>query len=293
VPEHDTTVLRLLRRWFPGSFATSAYAVAERACHLDGERGDRLFARACGRFRNLHQANPRYIPALKLWGAALERRAPRLRSPEAERTRAEAEEMLSLALELNPNDPDTLAALASVLERRAWLKPPEVAGPLLARARHLAGKGLSLRPHHSHLLNVSAFVLYGQAHALPEEDLDRRLAEALDIFKSEYRTTPTASILTGWGTVLFAQADRTSGTDAERLLREAKGKYEAVLARDPTSSTYNLACVCARLGEFDECRRWLERSGEPGRLATREEVAADPELSAVRDCAWFRLLLAE
>ena len=282
-----------LRHVFRRRLATSAYALAERARHCGDDNGDKLFARACSRFSSLHRDVPTYVPALTFWAAALTNRAPKLRAALAEEMREEAKEKLLLALELAPNDVDILAALVSVLERLAWLKPPEVAAPLLRRARDLVEDGLSRRPHHPHLLNVCSMVLYGRVHAVPEADLDRRLTEARDTFKAEYRYTPMASIVNGWGTVLFAQADRSTGTTAEHLLREAKEKYAEGLERDPKSSEYNLACVCARLGEFDECRQWLQRSGEPGRYVTREEMAADPELIDVRDHAWFRALVPQ
>jgi hypothetical protein len=210
---------------------------------------------------------------------------------DAERTNAEAEEKLSLALTLAPDDVEILATLATVLAR-AWLKPPDVARPPLARARELAEKALSLEPYRSDALDVWALVLYEQVHAAPADDIDRTLAEAFEKFKLAYDTTARSSILGGWGTIAFAQADRASGSDADRLLRVAKEKYAEAYSRDPMS-TYNLGCVCARLGEWDKCREWLEKSGEPGRFITREEMAADPELAAVRSEAWFQLLLAE
>jgi tetratricopeptide (TPR) repeat protein len=290
--ENEESLLQWMRRTFPGAFATSAHGLAERARRSVGEDRDRLFERAYNRFRGLHCDNPMYVPALKLWGAALARRVPTMPTADAERTNAEAEEKLSLALTLAPDDVEILATLASVLVRRAWLTPPDVARPPLARARELAEKALSLEPYRSDALNTWAHVLYEQVHAAPAGDIDRTLAEAFEKFKSAYDTTAKSSILGGWGTIAFAQADRASGSDVGRLLQVAKEKYAEAYSRDPIS-TYNLGCVCARLGEWDKCREWLEKSGEPGRYVTREEMAGDPELAAVRSEAWFQLLLAE
>ncbi len=188
---------------------------------------------------------------------------------------------------------DILAILALVLVRRGRLKPSEAADLPLARARQLVEKALFPEPHHSDALNIWALVLHEQARAVPGEDIDRAPVMAFERFKAVCSATAQGSILTGWGTIIFAQADRTSGMDAGRLLRDAKQKYAEASSRDPLRSTYNLACVCARSGEFDECRQWLEKSGEPGRLITREGMAADPNLADVRNYPWFQLLLAE
>jgi len=290
VDQNEPGIWRWMMRRFPERFATSAYRLADRASRRAGEDMDQLFERAQNRFRSLHRANPTYVPALKLWGVALAGRALKCNQPIVDQMYGEAVEKLSLALTLAPNDVEVLINLAKVLERLAWLKLPHISRPGLVRARELAERALSLEPHHPQALDVWAFVLYGQVHAVPGEDIDQTLADAYAKFKSAYESTANGGILSGWATIAFAQADRTSGSDADRLLRDAKGKYAEAYSRDPMS-TYNLACVCARLGELDECRDWLEKSGEPGRFLTREEMAADPELAAVRNCAWFQLLL--
>jgi hypothetical protein len=291
--KRKAAMFRWMMRAFPGAFAMSACALADRARWCAGPEGERLFGQVCQRFEALHRANPTYAHSLKLWGGALADRAFRLRLADAERMQAEADEKLSLALALAPLDVETLAALALVRARRAWLKPPEVAHPLLSSARELIAKALSLAPHDAHALNGWAIVLYNQVHTAPGENIDRTLADAYGKFESVYGRTGTGYLLGGWGTVRFAQADRASGSEAERLLRDAKQKYADAGARNPGGSTYNLACVCARLGQFDECRRWLEECREPGRYVIREEMATDPELAAVRSCTWFQSLFSQ
>jgi hypothetical protein len=136
-------------------------------------------------------------------------------------------------------------------------------------------------------------MLYEHVHSGQVEDIDRTLALAFEKLQSAHQANPSSRILEALGTIAFAQADRTTGTAAERLLQEAKCRYVEALNRDSRLSTYNLACVCARLGEISECRQWLEKSGEPEWLLTRSELASDPELVAVRECAWFQAILAK
>ena len=45
-------------------------------------------------------------------------------------------------------------------------------------------------------------------------------------------------------------------------------------ARGPGPSAYNVACICAELGEMEECRQWLEQSGEPGGSVSRDQMAS-------------------
>ena len=47
----------------------------------------------------------------------------------------------------------------------------------------------------------------------------------------------------------------------------------------------------AQLDEQAECRRWLEKSREPGILVSREQMAQEEELASVRGCDWFREML--
>jgi hypothetical protein len=77
-----------------------------------------------------------------------------------------------------------------------------------------------------------------------------------------------------------------------RLFQEAKSKLLKAEALAPGSAAYCLAGLCARAAEFDECRRWLEASGEPGITISRDAMKAEEAFARIRDCDWFRRLLA-
>jgi len=93
--------------------------------------------------------------------------------------------------------------------------------------------------------------------------------------------------------VLFAQARATEGPEATKLLEAAKEKYRDAESRAPGSAAYNLACVAARLGNLDECRSWIVKSREPGIRVSPDRMARDPDLASVRECDWFRELVAK
>jgi hypothetical protein len=47
---------------------------------------------------------------------------------------------------------------------------------------------------------------------------------------------------------------------------------------EPGSASYDLAWICAQLGQIDECREWLAKSGEPGKLISADMMAGAPRL---------------
>ena len=54
---------------------------------------------------------------------------------------------------------------------------------------------------------------------------------------------------------------------------------------------YNLACLSALEGDADECRQWLDVCKRTGRLPSKENMLADPDLASVRGEPWFLDLL--
>ena len=71
----------------------------------------------------------------------------------------------------------------------------------------------------------------------------------------------------------------------------AKEKASEADRIKPGEGAYNAACACARLGEDDECRRWLETALEHGELEDRSHMETDPDFESVRDTEWFKEIL--
>jgi len=110
---------------------------------------------------------------------------------------------------------------------------------------------------------------------------DEKVAEAVKI-KAEL---PEA--LDSWGAIRRDQLNLRTDEEARKVLMEAKDVLIRAAERGEGKAAYNLACVCALLGEEDECRTWLEKARDAGKLPTREHMEQDKDLDPVRYKEWF------
>jgi hypothetical protein len=137
---------------------------------------------------------------------------------------------------------------------------------LLAEARSMEGRAADE-------LFKSACATYGEALAL-----DPDMAEAL----------------VGLGRARLALAGRTAGRAArENLLRLARRALLRAEQLQAGVAAYDLACVCARDGDIEGCRSWLEKSKADLQLPPAGELYADPDLAAVRGEPWLEKLINE
>jgi hypothetical protein len=102
-----------------------------------------------------------------------------------------------------------------------------------------------------------------------------------------------AAFVAGWGVVHWARAKTLHGDESRQFFQRAKDELMEDAALGPGPSAYNIACICAELGEIQECRRWLEQSQEPGGCVSRDQMDTERELEHVREFEWFRELLAK
>src|SRR5262249_33918570 len=130
-----------------------------------------------------------------------------------------------------------------------------------------------------------------RAKVMPGEETDRLLAEAAEQFATRATGADGKALLQGCGVVFWARSWGAEGAEATRLLTEARKKLTEAESHEPGSAAYNLACVCAQLGDEGECRQWLEKSREPGILVSKDQMASEQELGSVRELAWFREML--
>ncbi|MCC7249169.1 MAG: hypothetical protein IT473_11160, partial [Lysobacter sp.] len=97
--------------------------------------------------------------------------------------------------------------------------------------------------------------------------------------------------LCNWGAALGNQAQRSEGTQRDRLLDEAYEKCLHAEQASPGSGAYNLACVHALRNRPEEAIDWLERSHAASRLPTQAHIAADKDLDAIRETVPFQAWL--
>lgn len=217
---------------------------------------------------------------------------------------AAAQRASARALELDPEDPDTLVARAQVLLlenrteeseqtfERALARAPDhwLALYLFARLRFGQGRmaeaaalferAAAVDPDDYQSLSLSLMAY--EAIGRPEQILDTarralaRVERRLEIAPAD----PRALYLGGGDLVHLGERDR-----ALEWLRRASR-----IDPDEVSTMYNVACGLARLGESDEALALLERIAELG-FAYRAWVEHDTDLDSLRALPRFRALL--
>jgi heat shock protein HtpX len=244
---------------------------------------DGLYVKACQKCEQLLQASPRHLLGLQVWARALALRAVRKNAAEADGLYAQSEEKLVLALSVVPGDADRMADLAHVRLLRAVLGVSGRSDELLVDARTQSESALRIRPSFAHARILWAHVLAEQSKRDPAEKTDQALAEGLASFEAAPRQVDDAAkIARGQAAILFAQGIRRPGEEAASMLRQAKAKFLESESCEPGTGAYRAACVCARLGETDECFEWLEKSREPEILVTADEMEREAHLESVR-----------
>lgn len=251
----------------------------DRAELHTGPAGIDLLERICDECERLLILHSQDAALLSFWGNALESMGNRAAQPEANRLYATAEEKYTAALAIKPNDASITCSLATLLWRQSRRRTGDEACALLARADQMLASALAANPGDARALSARAWVLFSQARWRPGEETNRLLAEAA----ARFAGTEDPQLYQAAGLIFWAQGS----------LEAAREKLTAAEAHAPGSAAYNLACVCAQLGDDGECRQWLERSREPGVLVSREQMATEAELAAVRDRAWFRELVGK
>jgi tetratricopeptide (TPR) repeat protein len=266
-----------------------ANTLFKRSALHPGEAGLVFLAKICEVCERWVASSPTDSLKLHIWGHALLGLGIRTSGLERDRLYTLAEAKLSAALALAPSDKKLIINLGNTLARRARLQDGEGAHRLLRSAREFALRALQEDPLYEHGLNGLAHILYDRTKRFPGAETNRLLADGVSRLENAAQTGADPDALLGsWGIIFWAQGRSTVGEESVRLLRRAKQKLLLAESREPRSNAYNLGRLCAELGELSECRHWLEQSGEPGILVSREEMAAEAEFESVLNEEWFR-----
>lgn len=155
------------------------------------------------------------------------------------------------------------------------------------------GKAVEIKPDYSQAWHGWGLALCAHAKTMVGEDRERLLQESCEKFAVAAEIEPDDyEVWVHWSEALGAQAAGKTPEQAVKLFEEALEKAKKADEIKPGAGSYNAACACARLGQFDECRDWLLRSKEFSFLPTKQDILDDPDLEAVRDFDWFQELLA-
>jgi hypothetical protein len=269
------------------------WALRERAELHPGANGAPFLRVICEECERILRSRRKDRALLAWWASALSSLSVRTTPEEASQLLAQAEAKLKAALALYAEDASVMASLSNVLWRRAKLSPGGEGEGLLREAGEWAGKSRQLLPLDAVPILTQACVLFSRTKVLPGEETTRQVDEAARAIDAIPTGDDPDPLLLARGIIRWSQAYCATGEAAARLLGEAKQRLTESAARRVSSAEYNLACICARLGEEEECRQWLEKSREPGILVSREQMAEELELESVRAHDWFHQMLRD
>jgi hypothetical protein len=105
--------------------------------------------------------------------------------------------------------------------------------------------------------------------------------------------TAAAERLIQQAEVLLLQVALASGEDRDAVYVDAYDILVRAEVTVPGSASWRIACICARQGRGEHCRKWLERSHRTGALPGRATVEKHPDLDRIRAQKWFKRFLAQ
>jgi tetratricopeptide (TPR) repeat protein len=251
------------------------------------------FARVCEECQKLDANGFHTAEVATLWGTALLWRAWPASGADLERLLWEAEERYRSAIASWPSDTNLKVGFALALTYRARHFYRDQACSHIAQASDLFQAVLRDRADPETLTQWASILLY-RVKCMPGEETDRMITNALEKLEAAAGEGGDRNrLLLGWASLLWAQASSVSGEDATRLRQKAKEMLLESEAATPHSADYHLAVLCSSMGATEECRSWLERSGEPGIIVSRDDMERLEEFAPVRNCDWFRAALAK
>lgn len=267
-------------------------ALSAWAQRKGGKRREELYAQALGKYEAAIKIRPFSDPALHNWGHTLVQMA--LRGGEARRKGLlrEACEKFSAAVAARPERHDSLHCWSLTLCSLAQLAAGDERERLLGEAIGKFGEAAEIRSDPVGQLAWGE-ALSSLARMKDGPEVEQLLTQARQHYEAAIEGMPGAAPpLSGLAAVLLGLGGLKEGPEATALFSEAKEKAVEAERLEPGVGAYNAACACARLGEKDECRTWLERCRDLGALQSRKHMQEeDEDLASVRSKKWFREIL--
>jgi tetratricopeptide (TPR) repeat protein len=261
-------------------------ALHDRASLVEGEEADELYLAAVEKFEAALKLETDCFEANYHLGVTLSAQARRHDGTRADGLRRRACDALASAFRARCDDTATVQAWATTLIERATAAPLDSRGLLFADVFEKLETLQQANPDDPEILIQWAWALLEQADG-GSDGADEHLAAAESKFEAALvMKGDHAEALYGLGRVLLERA-RREPTGAELLLGGAKERMMAADAIHPSLGAYGLACVHSRLGNEQDCRKMLEKVRDAGRLASREDASADPDLAPIADRDWF------
>ena len=267
-------------------------ALSDWAKTKQGPEADALFQQACDKHEQAVKLNPNFPEALYNWGATLADWARTKQGPEADALFRQACAKCEQAVKLKPDFPEALNNWGNALLGLAKTKQGLEADALFQQGCEKYEQAVKLKPGYADALNNWGVALIDWARTKQGPEADALFQQACAKCEQAVKLKPDyANALNNWGAALAEWAKTKQGPEADALFHQAEELLLKAEKLEPGCGAYNLACVAARRGQKDQCRKWLERMVEL-RPQTRQHVEQDPDLESVRNEPWFREILS-
>ena len=267
-------------------------ALSDWAKLKEGAEAEGLFGEACDKYQAAVKIKPDYHEALSNWGLALRNWAILKEGAEADRLFGEACDKYQAAVKIKPDYYNALSDWGVALSDWAKLKEGVEAERLFGEACDKYQSAVKIKPDYHEALSNWGAALQIWARRKRAAEAERLLGEACAKYRATVNIEPGYHVaFYNWALALLEWAKLKEGAEAQGLCREAKDRALAAERIKPGAGTYGAACASARLGEDDECRRWLEAGLEHGALQPRSVMERDPNLDSVRETDWFKEIL--
>ncbi len=181
----------------------------------------------------------------------------------------------------------------NVLLNWAGSETGEAAEALYREAGEKYAEAVRIKPDLHEAFNNWGLALAAWAGSKTGAAAEALYREAGEKYAEAVRIKPDLhEAFNNWGLALADWAGSKTGAEAEALLGQAEEKLRQTEALRAGSGAYNLACVAARRGQEDDCKHWLGTARDQETLPDRAHLESDSDLDPMRECGWFRDLLA-
>ena len=229
--------------------------------------------------------------ALDSWGYALTLQARTKRNEEASRLFTAAYLKYEAAMLARP-DHQSANNWGIALADQAKTKRGEEADRLFAQAYRKFEVAVALKPEKHNAFWNWGRALRDQARTKRGNEADVLFEEAYAKFEESLRIKPDKhEALHSWGDAVADQAKTKSEEQANALLQRA---HDLLVRAEPFASgtaACSLARVSALQGRPDECKMWLTKAADQGKLLSRAKLEQDSDFDSVRDTDWFKEIL--
>ncbi len=223
------------------------------------------------------------------WGNALSELAERKEGAESDELFRQSFEKYQKSLEIKPDKHEAYNNWGTGLSKFAQQKEGAEAEELFRQSFERYQKSVEIKPdQHEAYCNWGNALLY-LARRKEGAESDELFRQSFEKYQKSVEIKPDKhEAYNNWGTALLELAKKKVDQERSRLLEEAKRKCLEAESIKKGEGSYNLACVCALLGDEKECERWLKIEKEAGTLPTRSHAMSDSDLESMWDKGWFK-----